>query len=79
MNVKRPLSNWSKMMLGLCLALILLINPFTRHLIFLILPLDSGMDDFVFLVVLFAACVVAMMRVFPIRNPLRKLAEWFLK
>lgn len=81
MEKKRPLSNWAKTMIVLCLLLVLLLNPLTRQVIFLILPLGSGIDDLVFLVVFFAAVVVALMRVLPVplNETVRKIAEWFLK
>ncbi len=79
MENKRRLSNWAKAMIVLCVLLVLMINPLTRKVIFLILPLGSGIDDLVFLVVLFAAVVVALMRFLPVRNPIRKIAEWFMK
>jgi hypothetical protein len=66
-------------MIVLCLLLLLMLNPLTRQIIILILPMGSGIDDFVFCVVLLAAVVVALMRVLTVREPLRKIAEWFLK
>lgn len=79
--MRRPLSNWAKTMIALCLLMVLLINPLTRRVIFLILPLGSGVDDLVFLIVFFAAAVVALMRVLPVplRETLQKIADWFSK
>ena len=50
-----------------------------RSVVLLILPLGSGVDDLIFLVLLAAAIVLVLMRVFSTKNITRKIAEWFLK
>lgn len=66
-------------MLILFLLLLLMLNPLVRQIIMFILPLGRGIDDLIFLVVFCAAVVVALARVLTVREPLKKIAEWFLK
>ena len=76
---KTSISNWSKIMIACLVLLLLLLNPFTRGLIMLILPLGSGVDDLIFLVVFFVAVVLLLIRILPVKNPIQKIAKWFLK
>lgn len=72
--MKRPLSNWAKTMIVLCLLLILMINPFTRQVIFLILPLGSGIDDLIFFILLIITLLVFLIRA----SRLDKIKEWLI-
>lgn len=77
--MKKPLSNWSKTMIALAVLLVLMLNPITRRIILLILPMGSGVDDLVFFAVFFAAVVLLLMRTMAAKHLLRKIAEWFTK
>lgn len=70
----RPLSNWAKTMIVLCLLLVLMLNPLTRQVIFLILPLGSGIDDLIFFILLFVTLTVFLIR----GSQLGKVKNWFI-
>lgn len=76
---KRPLSNWAKTMIVLCLLLVLMINPLTRQMIFLILPLGSGVDDLIFIILLFVTLTVFLIRGAQLDKVKNWLVEWFSK
>lgn len=76
---KRPLSNWAKTMIVLCLLLVLMINPMTRQMIFLILPLGSGVDDLIFIILLFVTLTVFLIRGAQLDKVKNWLVEWFSK
>lgn len=73
------LSNWTKVLIVLCVLALLLANPVTRQVILLILPLGSGIDDLIFFVVLAAIGFVLLMRVLPVQDKVQKIAKWFSK
>ena len=73
------ISNWAKTMIVLVVVMFLLINPVTRGIIMVILPLGSGVDDLIFLVVFFVAMVLLLIRILQVENPVQKIAKWFLK
>lgn len=72
--MKRPLSNWAKTMIVLCLLLILMLNPFIRQLIIFILPLGSGIDDLIFFILLYVTIIVFLIR----GARLDKIKEWLI-
>ena len=76
---KSGISNWAKTMIVLVVVMFLLINPVTRGIIMVILPLGSGVDDLIFLVVFFVAMVLLLIRILQVENPVQKIAKWFLK
>lgn len=76
---KRPLSNWAKTMIVLCLLLVLMINPLARQMIFLILPLGSGVDDLIFIILLFVTLTVFLIRGAQLDKVKNWLVEWFSK
>lgn len=76
---KRPLSNWAKTMTMLCLLLVLMINPMTRQMIFLLLPLGSGVDDLIFIILLFVTVTVFLIRGAQLNKVKKWLIEWFSK
>lgn len=75
----KRISNWSKTMIALAILLVLMLNPMTRSVIMLILPLGSGIDDLIFFGVLFGAMVLLLMKTMTERNLIKKIAEWFMK
>lgn len=79
MERKRPLSNWAKTMIVLCLLLVVMINPMTRQLVMLILPLGSGVDDLIFLVLLFVTLAVFLIRGAQLDKVKNWLIGWFSK
>lgn len=79
MEEKRKVSNWTKVLIVLCVLALLLANPLTRQMILLILPLGSGIDDLIFFVVLAAIGAVLLVRVIPIRDKAQKIAKWLSK
>lgn len=79
MENKRPLSNWAKTMIVLCLLLLLMINPITRQLILFILPLGSGIDDLIFFILLFVTVTVFLIRGARLEKVKAWLINWFSK
>lgn len=79
MTEKKKLSNWAKTMIVLCVALLLMLIPFTRSIIVFILPLGSGMDDLLFFILLFAAVVVFLIRGARLDKVKEWLINWFSK
>lgn len=79
MENRRPLSNWAKTLIVLCLLLLLMINPFTRQLILFILPLGSGIDDLIFFILLFVTLVVFLIRGAQLEKVKAWLINWFSK
>lgn len=75
----RKWSNWRKTMIVLAVLLVLMLNPMTRQLILLILPMGSGVDDLVFFAIFFAVLVMLMMRTMAAKQLLKIIAEWFMK
>ena len=61
------------------IAIFLFWFPLSRSAILWILPLGSGVDDLIFLVLLFIAFVLLLIRVMPVKNKIKKLAEWLMK
>lgn len=76
---KRKLSNWTKTMIALCALLLLLLNPFTRQIVFFILPLGSGIDDLIFFIVLFVAIAVFLLKASRLDRVKDWLIRWFSK
>jgi len=72
-------SNWKKIVLALCILILLMLFPITRRLIFLILPLGSGIDDLIFFILLFLLAVMLLLRTVPVKDKLAKLAKWLTK
>lgn len=72
-------SNWRKTMIALAVLLVLMMNPMTRQLILLILPMGSGVDDLVFFAILFGVFVMLLMRTMAAKQLLKIIAEWFMK
>lgn len=72
-------SNWKKIVLTLCILILLMLFPITRRLIFLILPLGSGIDDLIFFILLFLLAVMLLLRTVPVKDKLAKLAKWLTK
>jgi hypothetical protein len=77
--MKRPLSNWAKTMIVLCVLLFLMINPITRQVIVLILPLGSGIDDLIFFILLFVTVTVFLIRGAQLDKVKEWLINWFSK
>lgn len=77
--MKRPLSNWAKTMIVLCVLLFLMLNPLTRQVIILILPLGSGIDDLIFFVLLFVTVTVFLIRGARLDKVKDWLINWFSK
>lgn len=72
---KKKLSNWAKTMIVLCALLLLLLNPFTRQILFFILPLGSGIDDLIFFIVLFVTITVFLLKA----SRLDKMKDWLIR
>lgn len=53
---------WKKALAILSVILILLWIPFTRYIIFWLLPVGSGIDDLIFCAVAIAVFVIAFVR-----------------
>ena len=53
--------NWVKLALGLCGVAFLVAHPITRMIIFFILPLGSGWDDFLVAVPLGIALILVVL------------------
>ena len=66
-------------MIVLCLLLVLMINPLTRQVIFLILPLGSGIDDLIFIILLFVTVTVFLIRGAQLGKVKEWLINWFSK
>lgn len=54
--------NWKTTLAVLSVILILLWIPFTRYVIFWLLPVGSGIDDLIFCAVAIAVFVIAFVR-----------------
>ena len=72
-------SNWAKTLITLCVLMLIMANPFTRQLVLLILPLGSGVDDLIFLILLFAAVTVFPIRAAQLDKVKKWLINWFSK
>lgn len=72
-------TNWKKITIALCIAVLLMLFPLTRHFILLLLPLGSGVDDFVFFALLAAVGTMLILRIIPVKDKLKKIAYWFMK
>lgn len=72
-------TNWKKITIALCIAVLLMLFPLTRHFILLLLPLGSGVDDLIFFILLFVLAVLLVIRTVPVKNKITKLAKWFVK
>lgn len=72
-------SNWKKLVLALCILILLMLFPITRRLMFLILPLGSGIDDLIFFILLFFLAVMLLLRAVPVKDKIAKLAKWLTK
>lgn len=75
----RKWSNWRKTMIVLVILLVLMLNPMTRQLIMLILPMGSGVDDLIFFAIFFAVLVMLLMRTMAVKQLMKMIAEWFMK
>lgn len=62
--IKCMKSNWFKLSGIFALIATLFVNPITRNIILFILPLGSGFDDLVEIVVIFIAIVVFLIGLF---------------
>ena len=71
------MSNWAKIIWGLLIAALLLVTPFTRQIILIILPLGSGIDDLLFFVFLTLALLVFLIKANA--GLLHKIREWIHK
>lgn len=73
------MSNWAKTTLIAAVLLVAMLNPMVRSIVILILPLGSGIDDLIFVILAFAVFTLLLMKLLTAKNPIRRIAEWFLK
>ena len=71
--------NWKILMVSTIVAILLFWFPPTRAAILWVLPLGSGVDDFVFLCLLTLAFILLLIRVMPVKDKLKKIANWIMK
>lgn len=71
---RKRLKNWMKVALWSLLVAILLANPYTRTIIILILPLGSGVDDFIEIVALLVFLIIMATKT---RDNWDKIVTWF--
>lgn len=71
---KKWMKNWVKVAISLIVIAFLFANPTTRAVIGFFLPLGSGVDDIIELVVLIALGVLLVCKI--IRNK-GKILDWF--
>lgn len=76
---KKKISNWAKTMIVLGVLLLLMLFPPTRSILFLILPLGSGIDDLIFFVLLFVFGIVALLKLYDFKAVLTKIGHWLSK
>lgn len=57
---KKP--KWKKVLLALTIVLALLWIPPTRYMIFWLLPIGSGIDDLIFIIVAIVIFIIAFVR-----------------
>lgn len=75
----KRLSNWAKTMIVLGLMVLAMAIPITRKILFLILPLGSGIDDLIFFILLFVFGIVVLIKLSDVESVLNKLRKWFSK
>ena len=73
------MSNWAKTTLIAAALLVAMLNPMVRSIVILILPLGSGIDDLIFVILALVVFMLLLMKVLTAKNPIKRLAEWFLK
>lgn len=73
------LSNWAKTMIVLAILLLLMLFQPTRAILFLILPLGSGIDDLIFFILLFVFGIVALLKLVNLKELLMRFGHWLSK
>lgn len=71
------MSNWKKTVLVLVILIFLVLLQPTRQLLYLILPLGSGIDDLIFWILCFVLLIVLLIRIDDYGTWLERLKIWF--
>ena len=69
--------NWLKVVIGLLVIALLMLQPLTRSIILFILPLGSGIDDLIVIAALSIAFIIFVIQWFRDPEFARKIFDWF--